>query len=765
MDKTFFELFNRKEFIFQTFSDKYYEAQNTVNGKDTLVKVFKTTPEQAEASIEALQSKGAGIFFQVNPGTSRRQRDVESVAALFLDLDGAPLEPVLEDARAGKIAKPNAIVLSSEGRYHAYWLVHDCELLMFRQAQKALAARYGGDPVVHNLERVMRVPGTKNFKTTAEGYSTKCKIIHRDTHSVHDVVDINEPPAQAPSHTARAMMGDEWGDLDDNAYNVTELRAGDRTEAIISEAGRYIATTPGADYGDTMKHLRAWERKLLRAGDPPKTQESWDTEIVPGVLRFLNSKQDEIDTIERRKNATIAKIKAVDPESGAAWDSLTSEEAMEYQAFVDRFIYVSSEDKVYDLQKQANAEPWKLSSFKVWAAPHRIGKGSMVTKWLNDLKARKTAHIATYQPRPWATEGEAHMGRVVMDELTNVTAYNTYQQPMVVPADTLDDEKVKPFINHIKYLCNDDETLYSYLLDWIAYTVQVPQERIPTVPLIISKPGVGKGWLCECMTHLLGDKNVNSLDMSKFAANNQFNGFMVNCKMVVVHETKATRKVVESLKALVTEKALDINIKYGANKKQHIYANMLMFSNHDDAMPLDEGDRRYVVIRHMGEARTPEYYNVLFEWIKSDGLQHLFRYLLDRDLSQFDFAAPAMMTTAKMAMIQASRNENLQIIIDAVNNYEGVFKLDVVPGAMVVRHVEAVKGTVLEHSDRIRLFRQIGDGYVRFIGRGMRNGKRDNMYAVRNLEKYKEPSAAVLRDYFDKAAEIELESNKLKTVR
>ncbi|MGH8603344.1 MAG: DNA-primase RepB domain-containing protein, partial [Gammaproteobacteria bacterium] len=65
---------------------------------------------------------------------------------------------------------------SSPGKYHVYWLVSDCPLESFPPAQKALAAKYGGDPVVHDLTRVMRLPGF--FHQKKEPFLTR--IIHEN---------------------------------------------------------------------------------------------------------------------------------------------------------------------------------------------------------------------------------------------------------------------------------------------------------------------------------------------------------------------------------------------------------------------------------------------------------------------------------------------------------------------------------------------------------------------------------------------------------
>lgn len=109
-----------------------------------------------QTQLIALNARGAGIFAMVNEGDGRGRSaaHVRRVRALFVDLDGAPLEPLLSCP-----VVPHLIVESSTGRWHAYWKVDDCALEQFKPIQRALAARFGGDPSVCDLPRVMRVPG------------------------------------------------------------------------------------------------------------------------------------------------------------------------------------------------------------------------------------------------------------------------------------------------------------------------------------------------------------------------------------------------------------------------------------------------------------------------------------------------------------------------------------------------------------------------------------------------------------------------------
>ncbi len=127
-----------------------------------MAQVVHGTLEQHAERLEFLQRRGAGVFFMVNAGdglvhegnnTCRTTSNVVQVRALFADLDGSPLQPVL-DAHY-----PDIVVESSPGRWHAYWLTNDCPLADFKLRQQQIAAKFNADPKVCDLPRVMRLPG------------------------------------------------------------------------------------------------------------------------------------------------------------------------------------------------------------------------------------------------------------------------------------------------------------------------------------------------------------------------------------------------------------------------------------------------------------------------------------------------------------------------------------------------------------------------------------------------------------------------------
>jgi hypothetical protein len=148
---------------FQTFDD------DKVRKNLGLARVFHGTLDQYLDALTNLQQQGAGVFMMVNEGdgvihtgnkTCRCASNVVRIRSLFADLDGAPLEPLLQ------CLQPDIIVESSPGKWHCYYTITDCPLDQFTQRQKQIALKFGSDLSVHDLPRVMRMPGFYHQKDT-----------------------------------------------------------------------------------------------------------------------------------------------------------------------------------------------------------------------------------------------------------------------------------------------------------------------------------------------------------------------------------------------------------------------------------------------------------------------------------------------------------------------------------------------------------------------------------------------------------------------
>ena len=231
-------------FSFQTFDDDKNRRSKA------LARILHGTLDQHADTLSALNQQGAGVFVMVNGGDlkGRAAGNVQKVRALFVDLDGAPLEPVLQCG-----TPPHIVVDSSAGRYHAYYLVSDCALQDFKSLQLALAAKFGGDPTVNDLPRVMRLPGFRHRK----GKPTLTTVRRIDSRAPYTMAQLTHGLAltsAAPSANAAALGGIHVGP------NPAEpCPEGQRNARLASLAGRWIAE--GKTFGELIAVASDWNQR------------------------------------------------------------------------------------------------------------------------------------------------------------------------------------------------------------------------------------------------------------------------------------------------------------------------------------------------------------------------------------------------------------------------------------------------------------------------------------------------------------------------
>jgi hypothetical protein len=154
-----------------------FEFRTLDDNKDresiALTKTFYGTLGLHAFELVRLNKSGAGVFVTINEtnGTGRAAEDIVRVRAVFVDLDGKPLEPVLRHN-----LEPHIVVESSPGRWHCYWLIEGLALEDFSAVQLALIEHFHSDPKVHDLPRIMRMPGF--FHRKAEPFRSRIVSMH-----------------------------------------------------------------------------------------------------------------------------------------------------------------------------------------------------------------------------------------------------------------------------------------------------------------------------------------------------------------------------------------------------------------------------------------------------------------------------------------------------------------------------------------------------------------------------------------------------------
>jgi len=226
------------QFTFQTFDDVevWDEAkQKAVKRMDkNLVRVLHGTFNEHKHALAALNKRGAGVFVAINQTDLKgiKQENILKVRALFVDLDGSPIQPILD---LPEDLQPHIIIESSPNRWHAYWLVDNCSLEQFPHVQRALAVKFDGDKAVNNINRVMRLVGFSHNK--AESFITHIHTMQDNLapYSVNKLIvglgltqepipDKPTPDRYSPNNTYNSIDDDFTIGLPPTADVITDLK-------------------------------------------------------------------------------------------------------------------------------------------------------------------------------------------------------------------------------------------------------------------------------------------------------------------------------------------------------------------------------------------------------------------------------------------------------------------------------------------------------------------------------------------------------------
>lgn len=150
---------------------------------------------------------------------------VSEAAVAWVDID----EPRnLERLRAFR-HRPHAVVASGSGGVHAYWLLdHHVAGDACEEINRKLASALGADPASCNRGRILRVPGTRNFKRARPGSTgARCRLILCDLASPglspEELVEgLEDPKRPRPSRRGRATVipatEEPWTQMDPAQY-------------------------------------------------------------------------------------------------------------------------------------------------------------------------------------------------------------------------------------------------------------------------------------------------------------------------------------------------------------------------------------------------------------------------------------------------------------------------------------------------------------------------------------------------------------------
>jgi len=177
------------------------------------------------------------------------------------------------------------------------------------------------------------------------------------------------------------------------------------------------------------------------------------------------------------------------------------------------------------------------------------------------------------------------------------------------------EEGLKMILNHIRVLCNNEETVYNYFIAWIAQMIQYPEVK-STCPTLISKEGAGKSTIMRLFENMLGKAKIFETTNPSRDVFGEFNNHMANSFLVNLNELskKETLESEGKIKGLISDPTITINNK-GVNKFDiQSYHRFIITTNNEEPIKTTKDDRRKFIIRSSDEkCGDVEYFKKLYE--------------------------------------------------------------------------------------------------------------------------------------------------------
>lgn len=309
---------------------------------------------------------------------------------------------------------------------------------------------------------------------------------------------------------------------------------------------------------------------------------------------------------------------------------------------------------------------------------------------------------------------------------------------------------VTVLLEHMAYLF-PDEIERGYVLDYLSMLVAPEFVKAHFALLIRGRPGTGKSFLGKLVRKIIGENNVSM--PSSTEVTKEYTGWQEGVQLAILEELMAIGRteVANRLKPAITDDFLRIRLMHTNAYSTPNFLNLLCFTNHEDALPIEAGDRRWLVVFSDAQPMDEAYYDRLFAFLDGAGPAAVKHFLQQRSIGlNPKGVAPA--TRGKAEMRQLSLGEAEQYLAELLEDRGAPFDFDLVKLDEVVASVP-VPIQRQSRNLRNRVARWLKDevGAVRFSRFTKQDGSDRppiQLWAIRNQAHWEQAGAAGRIDAF-----------------
>lgn len=598
-------------------------------------------PEKVLSWLEH-HGQDRNIYFTVNAlrrdiDKKPAREDVASMDYLHVDVDprvGEDLDRERERIRKMLLnppanIPPPTVVVFSGGGYQGFWRLAepfdiDGQETKYEEAKRynqALELAFGAD-ACHNVDRIMRLPGTINRPDARKRRKGRNEELARVEYwNDERVYPLTHFTPVAAVQTDRTGFGSSRRVvISGNIKRVTDLselpeRVGGLCRVVIAQGGDPDDPTRFPSRSEALFYVCC---ELVRAEVDADTIFAIITDPEWGISASVLDKGSSAEAYAKRQ-IERAQENAEDPwlrklNDRYAVVAIGGKMRVVYEDWDEllerhRLIKMSFEDfrhRYMHLRTQAGVD--------AQGNPRYVPLG----KWWLEHERRRQYDKIVFAPR----------------RETDPSAYNMWRGFAVEPHPGDGHESL---LRHVEEnICSGDKLVYDYVIGWLARAVQEPWSPGETSIVLRGSEGVGKGFLAKSVGRLFGRHFVHVSTAQHLTGH--FNAHLRDCILLFADEAfyAGDKRHASVLKALVTEPTVMVEPKGVDTESVPNTLHIIMASNEDWVVPVSAKDRRFCVI-DVNENRIQDfsYFSRISKDLRNGGYSNLLYYLMNYPLSGF----------------------------------------------------------------------------------------------------------------------------------
>lgn len=238
---------------------------------------------------------------------------------------------------------------------------------------------------------------------------------------------------------------------------------------------------------------------------------------------------------------------------------------------------------------------------------------------------------------------------------------------------------LKPYLNHIKHLVNNDENIFKHFTSWIAHIIQKPWIKQPTCYVFYSrKHGVGKNIMISPIMKIFRGYyfKIDRTDQLVDKFNAESLGKFI-CYADEIKSFKNGETMSNEIKNIITREEMSVEFK-GKDKISNVvdFIHYIFTTNNENNFYIEQTDRRFNMVECTTQVKNSEYFNELAKHTEDEEfIINLYWYFKTLDISEYQNSYnKASISEYKQRLMDKSMSPSIKIIIRYYKEYEKIIR-------------------------------------------------------------------------------------------